>query len=71
LPLPYTSQPRFEIAVFEFSSSFVDQEILETLFLFMKILLLHAPTRKMPNLLDTCKMYIEYIEEVSFCGLTI
>jgi hypothetical protein len=38
---------------------------------FMKSLLLHVPTRKMPNLLDMCNMYIEYIEEASFCGLTM
>jgi hypothetical protein len=31
-------------------------------------LLLHMPTRKMPNLLNT---YIEYIEEASFYGLTM
>jgi hypothetical protein len=39
--------------------------------LFMKSLLLHVPTRKMPNLLDTYNTYIEYIEESSFCGLTM
>jgi hypothetical protein len=38
---------------------------------FMKSLLLHVPTCKMPNLLDTYNMYIEYIEEASFCGLTM
>jgi hypothetical protein len=30
-----------------------------------------VPTRKMLNLLDTYNMSIEYIEEASFCGLTI
>jgi hypothetical protein len=33
--------------------------------------LLHVPTRKMPNLLDTCNTYIEYNVEASFCGLTM
>jgi hypothetical protein len=36
---------------------------------FMKSLLLHVPTRKMPNLLDIYNTYIKYIEEASFCGL--
>jgi hypothetical protein len=40
----------------------------ETPFHFVKSLLFHVPTRKMPNLLDT---YIEYIEEASLCGLTM
>jgi hypothetical protein len=35
---------------------------------FMKSLLFHVPTRKMPNLLDMYKMYIE---EASFYGLTM
>jgi hypothetical protein len=34
--------------------------------LFMTSLLLHMPTHKMPNLLDTYNTYIEYIEEASF-----
>jgi hypothetical protein len=34
--------------------------------LFIKSLLLHVPTRKMPNLLDTYNTYMEYIEEASF-----
>jgi hypothetical protein len=38
---------------------------------FMKSLLLHVPTREMPNLLDTYNTYIGYIEEASFCGLTM
>jgi hypothetical protein len=38
---------------------------------FMKSLLLHVPTHKMSNLLDTYNTYIEYIEEDSFCGLTM
>jgi hypothetical protein len=37
----------------------------------MKSLLLHVPTCKMPNLLDTCKTYIEYIEEASYCRITM
>jgi hypothetical protein len=37
----------------------------------MNILLLHVSTQKMPNLLDTYNTYIEYIEEASFCGLTM
>jgi hypothetical protein len=37
----------------------------------MKSLLLHVPARKMPNLLDICNTYIEYIKEASFCRLTI
>jgi hypothetical protein len=37
----------------------------------MKSLLLHVPIHKMPNLLNTYKTYIEYIEEASFCGLTM
>jgi hypothetical protein len=37
----------------------------------MKSLLLHVPTHKTPNLLDICKMYIEYIKEASFCALTM
>jgi hypothetical protein len=41
------------------------------LFLFMMSLLLHVDTCKMPNLLDTYNMYVEYIEEASFCGLTM
>jgi hypothetical protein len=36
---------------------------------FMKSLLLHVPTHKMPNLLDTYNTYIEYIEEASFTDL--
>jgi hypothetical protein len=32
-------------------------------------LLLHVPTCKIPNLLDTYNTYIEYIEEANFCGL--
>jgi hypothetical protein len=36
--------------------------------LFMTSLMLHVPTRKMPNLLNT---YIEYIEEAGFCRLTM
>jgi hypothetical protein len=43
----------------------------ETHFLFYEELLLHVPTRKMSNLLDTYNTYIEYIEKASFCGLTI
>jgi hypothetical protein len=39
--------------------------------LFMMSLLLHVPTHKMPNLLDTYNTYIKYIEEASFCGLTM
>jgi hypothetical protein len=39
------------------------------LFLFIKSLLLHVPTRKMTNLLETYNTYIEYIEEASFCRL--
>jgi hypothetical protein len=35
----------------------------------MKSLLLYVPTRKLPNLLDTYNMYIEYIEEASFADL--
>jgi hypothetical protein len=35
---------------------------------FMTSLLLHVPTHKMPNLLDT---YNTYIEETSFGGLAI
>jgi hypothetical protein len=31
--------------------------------------LLHVPTCKMPNLLDTHNTYIEYIEEASFLDL--
>jgi hypothetical protein len=34
---------------------------------FMKSLLVHVPTHKMPNLLDIYNTYIEYIEEASFC----
>jgi hypothetical protein len=33
----------------------------------IKSLLLHVPTRKVPNLLDTYNTSIEYIEEASFC----
>jgi hypothetical protein len=43
--------------------------MLESAFPFYDDLLLHVPTRKMSNLLDTCKTYIEYIEEASFYGL--
>jgi hypothetical protein len=43
-------------------------EVLMSSSLFIKSLLLHVPTRKMSNLLDT---YIEYIEEASFYGLTM
>jgi hypothetical protein len=39
--------------------------------LFMMSLLLHVRTHKMPNLLDTYNTYIEYIEEASFCRLTM
>jgi hypothetical protein len=39
--------------------------------LFVNSLLLHVPTCKMPNLLDTYNTYIEYIEEASFYGLTM
>jgi hypothetical protein len=42
----------------------------ESLVLMMS-LLLHVPTCKMPNLLDTCKTYIEYIEEASYCRITM
>jgi hypothetical protein len=38
---------------------------------FTKSLLLHVPTQKMLNLVDTYNTYIEYIEEASFCGLTM
>jgi hypothetical protein len=41
----------------------------ETPFSFMKSLLLHVPTWKMSNLLDTYNMHIEYIKEASFYGL--
>jgi hypothetical protein len=37
----------------------------------MTSLLLHVRTRKILNLLDTYNTYIEYIEEASFCELTI
>jgi hypothetical protein len=33
--------------------------------------LLHVLTRKISNLLDTYNTHIEYIEEASFCGLTM
>jgi hypothetical protein len=46
----------------------VGQDMQETLSRFMKSLFLHVPTRKMLNLLDTYKMYIE---EASFYGLTM
>jgi hypothetical protein len=39
--------------------------------LFIKSLLLHVPTHKMLNLLDTKNTYIEYIEGASFCELTM
>jgi hypothetical protein len=39
--------------------------------LFIKCLLLHVTTHKMSNLVDTYNTYIEYIEEASFCGLTM
>jgi hypothetical protein len=38
---------------------------------FMKSMLMHVPTCKMPNLLDTYNIYIEYIEEASFYGRTM
>jgi hypothetical protein len=38
---------------------------------FMKSLLLHVPTHKISNMLDTYNTYINYIEEASFCGLTM
>jgi hypothetical protein len=41
------------------------------LFCFINSLLLHVPTRKMSNLLDTYNMSIEYVEEASFCGLSM
>jgi hypothetical protein len=42
----------------------------ETPFTFYENLLLHVPTRKMPNLLDTYNTYMSiYIEEISFYGL--
>jgi hypothetical protein len=37
--------------------------------LFMASLLLHVPTCKMINLLDTCTTYIKYIEVASFSRL--
>jgi hypothetical protein len=43
----------------------------ETPFPFFEEYLLHVPTCKMPNLLDTYNTYIEYIEEASFCRLTM
>jgi hypothetical protein len=45
------------------------QDMVGTPFPFIASLLLHVPICKMSNLLDTCKTYIEYIEEVSFYGL--
>jgi hypothetical protein len=49
-------------------SIFADQDIQETLSYSMMSKLLHVPTHKMPNLLDTYNTYIEYIyiEEASF-----
>jgi hypothetical protein len=55
----------------KFSLPFAGQDMQETLSLFIKSLLLHVPTCKMPNLLDTYNTYIEYIEEAIFCRLTI
>jgi hypothetical protein len=52
----------------KFSSPFVGQDMQESPFFFIKSLLLHV--RKMPNLLDIYNMYIEYIEEASFCRPT-
>jgi hypothetical protein len=37
----------------EFSSPFAGQDILETPLLFIKSVLLHVPTCKMPNFLET------------------
>jgi hypothetical protein len=37
----------------------------------MMSLLLHVPTCKMPNLLDTYNTYIEYNKEATFYGLTM
>jgi hypothetical protein len=43
----------------------------ETFSLSIKNLLLHVHTRKIPNLLDTYNMHIEYIKETNFYGLTM
>jgi hypothetical protein len=61
-------QHLFNLDRFEFLSLFAGQDIQETPFPFIKSLLLQVHTRKMPNLLNT---YNTYIEEASFCRLTM
>jgi hypothetical protein len=59
----------FDLDGFEFLSPFEGQDMQETLFPFLlRVFLLHVPTCKMPNLLD---IYNTYIEEASFCRLTM
>jgi hypothetical protein len=43
----------------------------ETPFLFYEEFVVYVPTRKMSILLDTYNMYIEDIEEASFCEHTM
>jgi hypothetical protein len=53
------------------SHRYLRVKVCRLLALFIKSKLLHVPTSKMPNLLDTYNTYIEYIKEASFCRLTM